>query len=620
MKKNIIVVKNIMDWVDNIESQPKSLLEKSVIVYCRVSTVQQIDNGSLDEQQKFGINFYKKQKIDKIDYDNIIVVREEGKSGDDVNEEEDKIVLRPLLSIILTEVKQNTIKYFWSYDTNRVCRSTEIGNDIWKLFRDYKVNFYVGNEKKNVNDLMGKFYWMFMNLVDEIENDKRFYRGLVGKLSSIKRNKFWGGRYQYGYKKGNQNGHLIIDRTQSKNVKKIFELFNNGQSVKDIIIYLNKENILPPKSNSKIWNEGTIKNMLRNETYIGHKEIIVKLLKNESKEKCIELGQFEKVQQKTPKIVDEKIFQNVQTLLDSKKRESKVTNVRKYTFLLNDILYCGICGNKMKSKFYSKQNTKIYYCNWSELNWKYNNNNYKKCGKEYSKSINIDVTDNLVWNEVLRLFKDSYIIKEQFKTKYLPIKLKDRDKPLEQIKSYNKLISECNRKIKQLKNNKVELFGKKMLLEMDEITFVRFENEIDKKIEQIKLNVLGTKDDINGIKQNIKWYDWLKDFDRKFKDIKRYRSLDDKRNFIKKYVSKVEVYWDEITNTHKIEIYFKFYIVKDDRIRKEKYVFKVLNGQNVSVINDINSKKMKYLLNKEKKQTTYERNHSTVTLLAKFLG
>ena len=67
MKKNIIVVKNIMDWVDNIESQPKSLLEKSVIVYCRVSTIQQTENGSLDDQQKFGIDFYKKQKFDKID-------------------------------------------------------------------------------------------------------------------------------------------------------------------------------------------------------------------------------------------------------------------------------------------------------------------------------------------------------------------------------------------------------------------------------------------------------------------------------------------------------------------------------------------------------------------------
>ena len=56
-------------------------------------------------------SFFKNPVIDKIDYDTIIVIREEGRSGDEVNEEEDKIVLRPLLSIILTEVKQNTIKY-----------------------------------------------------------------------------------------------------------------------------------------------------------------------------------------------------------------------------------------------------------------------------------------------------------------------------------------------------------------------------------------------------------------------------------------------------------------------------------------------------------------------------
>ena len=34
---------------------------------------------------------------------------------------------------------------------------------------------------------MDKFYWIFNNLVDVIENEKRFYRGLIGKLSSIKR-------------------------------------------------------------------------------------------------------------------------------------------------------------------------------------------------------------------------------------------------------------------------------------------------------------------------------------------------------------------------------------------------------------------------------------------------
>ena len=39
-------------------------------------------------------------------------------------------------------------------------------------------------------------------------------------------------------------------------------------------------------------------------------------------------------------------------------------------------------------------------------------------------------------------------------------------------------------------------------------------------------------------------------------------------NILNDYVDKVEIYWDEITNTHTIKIYFKFHIVKDERIRK----------------------------------------------------
>ena len=129
-----------------------------------------------------------------------------------------------------------------------------------------------------------------------------------------------------------------------------------------------------------------------------------------------------------------------------------------------------------------------------------------------------------------------------------------------------------------------------MTLEIDDSTFIRFEKDIDSKIEKENNKIISIQNDINGIKQNIKWYDWLKDFDNKFNEIKEYNTLEEKRNFLNDYVDKVEIYWDEITNTHTIKIYFKFHIVKDERIKEEKYVFKVINGKNVSVINGINSK------------------------------
>ena len=82
-------------------------------------------------------------------------------------------------------------------------------------------------------------------------------------------------------------------------------MYLNGNSIKDIIIYLNKENVKPPKSDKMIWNSVTIRNILCNETYIGKKTYIVKKLKGETKSRCIEFGQIEEITQTNlPKIVD----------------------------------------------------------------------------------------------------------------------------------------------------------------------------------------------------------------------------------------------------------------------------------------------------------------------------
>ena len=50
----------------------------------------------------------------------------------------------------------------------------------------------------------------------------------------------------YGYKH-DENGHLVIDEEKAKNVKLIFDLYLNGQSVVGIIKELAKRKILSPK-------------------------------------------------------------------------------------------------------------------------------------------------------------------------------------------------------------------------------------------------------------------------------------------------------------------------------------------------------------------------------------
>ena len=78
----------------------------------------------------------------------------------------------------------------------------------------------------------------------------------------------------YGYKH-DEEGHLVIDEEKAKNVKLIFDLYLNGQSVVGIIKELEKQKILSPTGKEK-WCKRTIDVMLSNEKYTGD----VRLLKS----------------------------------------------------------------------------------------------------------------------------------------------------------------------------------------------------------------------------------------------------------------------------------------------------------------------------------------------------
>ena len=142
------MINNILD--SNIDDK---VISNSTIVYVRVSTVSQIDGNSLDYQQKLGIEFFENSDIK---FDSIIVLREEGKSGDDYNET--NFVERPLLRYINSKIDSGIINHFWIYDLSRLSRNSKLSHILFKQFKDNNVNLYVLNERKKVDDISDKNY------------------------------------------------------------------------------------------------------------------------------------------------------------------------------------------------------------------------------------------------------------------------------------------------------------------------------------------------------------------------------------------------------------------------------------------------------------------------------
>jgi len=76
---------------------------------------------------------------------------------------------------------------------------------------------------------------------------------------------------------------LVIDENTAPTVRKIFGLRAQGMGFRAIAVYLNEQGVIPPRDYfyqqrgaekpanvNHLWNENTLKVILRNEAYIGN--------------------------------------------------------------------------------------------------------------------------------------------------------------------------------------------------------------------------------------------------------------------------------------------------------------------------------------------------------------
>ena len=92
-----------------------------------------------------------------------------------------------------------------------------------------------------------------------IENSYKIKRGLD---SSRERGKYIAAKAVYGYRK--VNGNLVIDEKESKIVQLIYDSYDRGEKVSDIVINLNRMSIIDEK-----WNKNKVYRILREEQYTG---------------------------------------------------------------------------------------------------------------------------------------------------------------------------------------------------------------------------------------------------------------------------------------------------------------------------------------------------------------
>jgi len=461
---------------------------------------------------------------------------------------------------MIKDCESKKINMIITKDTSRLGRDhIEFGFYVERYFPEHNIRYVAVNDgidtavNSSANDML-VFKSAFNDMyVKDISNKLR------SSLYTKKRNgQFVGAYAPFGYKKDKDDKHkLIIDEEVAPIVRRIFNMFANGNSLEIICDTLTKEKIKTPSQYKNmnlgqnnihygVWATRTVSDILKCPTYIGNL--------TQGKQKKVNYKSKKRVHNKksgwiisknaVPPIIDEHTFNVVQEMFKSNKNRGKRGNGITDNLLLRGLIFCKECKHTLGFRA-NKQNT----LKNGEVIRIYGNCNYwakrKKQNVCTPHSVKYNIIENLVL-ENLREMCHKYLDKnnlENILKKSNKIKEKKGNIKLEIIKLDN-LIENINKKIDACYNDKLE---GNITLDMYKRTYNNLTLEIKKcnnnKEEYIK--VLDSLENNNIFDDN---------YSKKVKEFLQMKNPS--RVLITSLIDKIEI--DEENN---IDIYYKFKLI-----------------------------------------------------------
>lgn len=381
---------------------------------------------------------------------------------------------RPGVQKLLNGIRNNQINVVIVKDISRFSRDyIELGTYMEQVFPFLGIRFIAITDNY---DSMGSAVGVnvaFKSLLADF-----YCKDISEKVKSSVRAKKNQGKYAtgcvpFGYSKDMDNPYnLVIVRKEAEVVRYIFELSYSGKNLTQICRTLNDEGILTPlefinlrkrqnrkelKQQHKLWQAGTVRSILTNETYIGY------MVYGKTEQSTVGSGkkllkprkEWSVFKNHHEAIVDKRIFDAVQNKFNRIKRNVK----RDIQYPLKGKLFCGYCKRTLKVMELSGERLS-FYCTGVKIS---------SAAKCISGTISNEELEDIVLSEIkkqLILLADKNLI-----MKYLYIKKK------EGIKEQEKDLKSLEKQLKEL------TYSKAVLLEDYHAGIISNEQYADKKDE-----------------------------------------------------------------------------------------------------------------------------------------
>ncbi len=226
----------------------------------------------------------------------------------------------------------------------------------------------------------------------------------------------------YGYQRIKNERQTVIEivETDANVVRKIFYLYVHERlSLNGICRRLSEVQIKSPKGNS-YWFPATILGILKNKAYIGT-AAYGKSEKYEGIDKIRHYKGLRRLKPKNPRkktnedswyeinipiIISESDFETAQEYIN-KNKELALRNTKEPS-LLQGLITCGECGCQFYKRMrrYKGISKNYYHCR------SHSDNKIPKCSNGY---IQQDELDDLVYNEIIQMLQNPFMLQEEFK-------------------------------------------------------------------------------------------------------------------------------------------------------------------------------------------------------------
>ena len=544
-------------------------MSKRVAIYCRVSTVEQAEEGySIDEQ-----NLKIREYCEREGHEIYNLYEDRGISGKNITN-------RPGIKQLLHDATNNKFDLVIVWKLNRISRTLLHILNIVEVLDKNNIAFRSLTENFETETPSGKLQLNIMGAIGDFERETIAENVKMGMLARAREGK-WNGGIVLGYdvveipndgKKG-KNSRLEINEREACAVRRIFELYSQGNGYKSVVNRINKEGYKTKKNNE--FAVSTVKEILNNPVYIGKIRYNVRQDWSKKRRNKINPDPIISEGQHEP-IIDMETWNKVQVIL--KERSKKHNKIYDSEFPLTGILKCPVCGAGMtisRSTSKRKDGTKKVFEYYSCGNWK--NKGTSVCR---SNSIRVEVADKYVINKIMTVINNKSILKKVIDNinKNKSSKLQPTIDELERITNE---ISKLNSK----KNKNIELF-EDGILDKDELS-TRVKS-INDDIDKLKYREQDLRQEVQLAEGEPIPFDMVKDIMDKFKEVFLNMSTSQQRKqLIHLLVSQITM--NEKREVDSIEIQINddviTYLMKDElpKLKGNSSFFHLLGMNNINL-------------------------------------